>query len=339
MESALRIQTEGKTPKYLQVIDSVKDAIRQGELKKGDHIFSINNLSDEYLISRNTVQKAYTILRQQGVITSVKGKGFYINRIDITRPYRVLLIFNKISNYKKQIYNAFVSTMGEKATVDLKIHHFDTRLFEQIVSSSLSEYDYLVIMPHFYDDQCWLTKIIKSIPENQLVILDKDIQDLYSPYRAVYQDFKNDIISALETGLESLKKYKKIILVQPKKIPYPPEIVTGFRFFCMQYKFDHAVIHEVEKNTPVNEKEAFIVIEETDLVRLIQNCNAQKLQIGKQVGIISYNDTPMKEILQGGITVISTDHAIMGETAARLILENRNEKIKNPFRLILRKSL
>ena len=34
MESALRIQTDGKTPKYLQVIDSVKDAIRQGELKR-----------------------------------------------------------------------------------------------------------------------------------------------------------------------------------------------------------------------------------------------------------------------------------------------------------------
>ena len=339
MESALRIQTEGKTPKYLQVIDSVKDAIRQGELKKGDHIYSINNLSDEYLISRNTVQKAYTILRQEGVITSVKGKGFYINRIDITRPYRVLLIFNKISNYKKQIYNAFVSTMGDKATVDLKIHHFDTRLFEQIVISSLSEYDFFVIMPHFYDDPCGLARILKSIPGNQLVILDKDLQDFYSPYRAVYQDFKNDIISALESGLGSLKKYKKIILVQPKIIPYPPEIIAGFRFFCMQNKFEYAVIHEVEKNTRVHEKEAYIVIEETDLVRLIQNCNIQKLQIGKQVGIISYNDTPVKEILHGGITVISTDHAIMGETAAKLILENRKEKIKNPFRLILRKSL
>src|SRR5450631_1283127 len=206
MESSLRIQTEGKTPKYLQVIDSVKDAIRQGELKKGDHIFSINNLSDEYLISRNTVQKAYTILRQQGVITAVKGKGFYINRIDITRPYRVLLIFNKISNYKKQIYNAFVSTMGKKATVDLKIHHLDTRLFEQIVLSSLSEYDYLVIMPHFYENPYGLNEIINSIPENQLVVLDRDIQDHYSPYMAVFQDFKNDIITALESGLDSLRK-------------------------------------------------------------------------------------------------------------------------------------
>ena len=45
----------------------------------------------------------------------------------------------------------------------------------------------------------------------------------------------------------------------------------------------------------------------------------------------------LKEILSDGISVISTDHAKMGETAAMLILENKKEKIKNPFTLILRK--
>jgi hypothetical protein len=36
---------------------------------------------------------------------------------------------------------------------------------------------------------------------------------------------------------------------------------------------------------------------------------------------------------------MTTDHAKMGETAARLILDNSKEKIKNPFVLIRRKSL
>ena len=84
---------------------------------------------------------------------------------------------------------------------------------------------------------------------------------------------------------------------------------------------------------------AYIVIEETDLVNLIKNCKQNKFMVGKDVGIISCNETPLKEILLDGITVISTDHAKMGETAAKLILENKKEKIKNPFKLILRKSL
>ena len=85
--------------------------------------------------------------------------------------------------------------------------------------------------------------------------------------------------------------------------------------------------------------EAYIVIEETNLVNLIKSCRSGELKVGKDVDIISYNETPLKEILLDGISIISTDHAKMRETAARLILENRKEKIKNPFTLILRKSL
>jgi DNA-binding LacI/PurR family transcriptional regulator len=57
------------------------------------------------------------------------------------------------------------------------------------------------------------------------------------------------------------------------------------------------------------------------------------------VGIISYNETPLKEILLDGITVISTDHECMGRTAARLILDKKGASVKNPFVLIRRKSL
>ena len=122
-------------------------------------------------------------------------------------------------------------------------------------------------------------------------------------------------------------------------IPYPPEMVRGFRKFCMQNFFRNEVLGEVNENTPVSKGDVFIVIEETDLSNLIKNCRAKGLKIGKDVGIISYNETPLKEILLDGITVISTDHHKMGELAARMILENKREKVKNNFELIRRASL
>ena len=76
-----------------------------------------------------------------------------------------------------------------------------------------------------------------------------------------------------------------------------------------------------------------------DLVNLIKKSWSLHLKIGKDIGIISYNETPLKEILPDGITVISTDHEKMDQTAARLILRNSEEKIKNPFSLIIRNSL
>ncbi len=333
------IDEERKLPKYLQVIDCITNAIKQGKLRKGDKILSINELSNEYFLSRDTVQKAYDMLEQRGIIAPVKGKGFYISRTDIAKKYRILLLFNKISNYKKQIYNSFIETMGDNAVVDLKIHHSNAKVLEGLILDNLYDYNYFVIMPHFYENIAAAYQLISKIPEEKLIILDKDLSYVNKQYMAVFQDFKNDIIEALESGLKVLTRYKKLILVHPKMVSYPSEIITGFRSFCMNNNFPGQVIHEIKSDTQINEGDAYIVIEETDLVQLIKNCNAAKLKVRRDVGIISYNETPLKEILLDGITVISTDHAKMGETAARLILENRQEKIKNPCTLILRKSL
>ena len=323
----------------MQIVDSITDAIRRGNYKMGDRIYSINELSNEYFLARDTVQKAYNILHDRGVITSVKGKGYYVNNTNIDVAYKVLLLFSKISNYKKQIYNSFVQTLGKNAIVDIKIHHFSTALFSEHIINNINNYDYFVVMPHFYDDPARALEIMKSIPEEKLIILDKYIPLAGFNGAAVYQDFQNDIVEALENGLDLLSKYEKLFLVFPGGAKYSPEIMQGFRNFCLQNNFRNEVLDEINEHTTIEPKQAYIVIEESDLCNLIKKARAKNLAIGKDVGIISYNDSPLKEILLDGITVITTDHNKMGETAAQLILENRTEKIKNPFVLIRRGSL
>jgi len=63
------------------------------------------------------------------------------------------------------------------------------------------------------------------------------------------------------------------------------------------------------------------------------------LDIGKHVGIICYNDSPMFEVIENGITVISTDFAKMGELAAEFILTKKPVQATVPTSLIIRGSL
>jgi DNA-binding LacI/PurR family transcriptional regulator len=84
-------------------------------------------------------------------------------------------------------------------------------------------------------------------------------------------------------------------------------------------------------------KDAYIVIEENDLVNLVKQVREQNYELGKEIGIISYNDTPLKELL--GITVVSTDFRLMGETAAYMIKKNKKESVKNVFKFINRGSV
>ena len=89
----------------------------------------------------------------------------------------------------------------------------------------------------------------------------------------------------------------------------------------------------VEKNN------AYINLIENDLVILLKKLAKTDFKFGKEVGIISYNDTPIKEILRDGITVISTDFENLGKQAAKIILEREAVQAENPFYVIKRKSL
>jgi len=80
----------------------------------------------------------------------------------------------------------------------------------------------------------------------------------------------------------------------------------------------------------------FVVIEEADLADVIKFARNNHLSLGKKIGVISFNDTKLKEVLE--ITVITTDFNAMGTRAAQ-ILKNKEQVIeKNPFYLIDRGS-
>jgi DNA-binding LacI/PurR family transcriptional regulator len=179
---------------------------------------------------------------------------------------------------------------------------------------------------------------LRRIPEDKLLILDNYLPELKRDVASVYQDFKMDLYEALKEGHSVLKRYEKLILVYPRETiyPYPVEILNGFKKYCADFDFDFEVLDEIDQEMELRAKDAYIIIEETDLVSLVKQVRDKKFSMGKDIGIISYNDTPLKELL--GITVISTDFQVMGETAAYMILKKKKELVRNVFHFINRKS-
>ncbi|MBA4851855.1 GntR family transcriptional regulator [Emticicia sp. BO119] len=333
----LQLNPNDKTPKYKQIVRSIITDIERTVLNKNEQLPSISELSEEYYLARDTVEKAYRELKEQGFITAVQGKGFYINGKEHNKM-RILLIFNKLSSYKKLIYYAFLKVLGEKAAVDLQIHHYNARIFEEIIEKNLGKYNYYVIMPHFFPetDKHLALKTIEKIPTDELVLLDKDLPDYQKSILSVYQDFENDIFDALESAKDLLEKYQRMVLIFPSDGNYPKEIVKGFRFFCINSNKEYA-IKENAFDEILQPKTAYVVVEETDLAELIKKTRQTNYLIGQDIGIVSFNETTLKELLE--ITVITTDFETMGRTAAALLLDKKQIKVKNPFYIIRRKSL
>ena len=71
-------------------------------------------------------------------------------------------------------------------------------------------------------------------------------------------------------------------------------------------------------------------------MEVIKRCRIEHLAIGKDIGLIAYNDTPMYEIIENGITVISTDFSKLGKKAAEFV--KTREKIQEviPAKMIVR---
>lgn len=332
------IKGSSKVPKYQQVADFILSTIGVGTVKVGDKIPSINETSEEFLLSRDTVEKAYKNLRKRGVITAVRGKGFYVSSTSKSVGHRILLVFNKLSDHKKAIYNSFIRKLGDTSVVDLQIHNSNSAMLEKIIMDNLGKYDYYVIMPHLKSDEACAREAINKIPKEKLLLLNKDMDGIDGNYGCVYEDFANDIVQALTTGLKRIIKYNRLILVFPTESYYCTGIQEGFVNFCRRNDFKYEIISKA-CTYEVRARELYIVIEESDLVEIVKKATAKNLKLGKTIGVITYNDSPFKEILAGGISVLSTDFERMGAEVADMIQTCSRRKVKNPFSLILRSSL
>ncbi|GAB3661587.1 GntR family transcriptional regulator [Echinicola sediminis] len=342
----LQIDSESRIPKYQQIVDSIIKNIENDYLKVGEKLPSINEISEEYYLSRDTVVRAYNLLREKKIITSVVSKGFYVNKSINSSTSKTLFILNKLSNYKLEIYNTFVNSMGSGSQVDLQVYHCDPKLLINILEENMNAYDYFVVMPHFKNEQSKhsnydenVLSCLKRIPKDKLVIMDNYLPSLGDEVACIYQDFKSDIYNALNEAKSQLEKYDKLILVFPNNpiYPYPKEIKQGFLNFCNNQKFDAEVLDKIYPDMELQQKDAYIVIDENDLVSLVKQTRDMRYEIGKDIGVVSYNDTPLKELFD--ITVISTDFELMGESAAYMIKKHKQEVVPNIFSFIDRGSL
>ena len=334
----IQIDEYSSTPKYKQLTNAILNGIDMGKLKKGSLLPSINELSFSLEMSRDTAEKGYRNLRKLGVVDSVPGKGYFIINTDFSRKLKVCLLFNKLSTHKKIIYDSFTKAIGEQAAIDFYIYNNDYVFFKKMIMSKKDDYTHFVIIPHFLEGGENAHEVINTIPKEKLIILDKLLPGITGDYAAAYENFAQDIYAALEQALDRLSNYTTLKIIFPKSSYFPQEILSGFYRFCQQYAFNQQIVNDIAKDV-IAEGEVYITLLEDDLVVLIERILPLKLVIGKQVGIISYNETPLKKLILNGITTVSTDFSQMGAIAAGLILQNSTGQVEVPFYLTLRDSL
>ena len=331
--SIILLKKKSGTPKYKQIVGAIEVAIVKGLLKKGDKLPSLNAIKDAHSLSRDTVLNAFNELKNRGVIHSIVGKGYYVSNENVTIKQKIFLLFDELNSFKEDLYNSFLKKLGDNIQVDIFFHHFNDAIFNKLINDNIGDYNYYVVMPaNFQNTQ----EIIQNLPKEKVYILDQIHPDLEA-YPAIFQNFEKDVFEGLSLGLSSIRNYQKLVLLFSEEVQ-PKGILIGFEAFCAQHTIEYEIISTIE-NRVLEHGEIYVVLEDRNLIRIIKKISETQLVLAQDIGIISYNDTILKEVVANGITTISTDFNFMGERLAEMILNNEQVKVENPSSLILRKSI
>lgn len=121
------ISYQSKDPIYTQIVSQIKKLVLDGRLKPGDSIPAMRTLAKDLNVSVITVQKAYEILRDEGFLNTVVGKGTFVEKPQI-HDLKINQKENLITKIDETIKFAYINGFNSDEFLDLvnsQVKRFD----------------------------------------------------------------------------------------------------------------------------------------------------------------------------------------------------------------------
>lgn len=138
------LDTDSKTPLYLQIYNQFKDQISSGEIQEGITLPSIRSLAKTIQVSRNTIENAYHQLSSEGYISSKICSGYIVQKVE-SKLYSEITAVSNITEKKslKQFHDQGVSN---KVKYDfqygrLNPSEFPLRIWRKMLNQALLSSD------------------------------------------------------------------------------------------------------------------------------------------------------------------------------------------------------
>jgi len=324
------IDKNSNTLKFQQLVNAILDSISRDELQEGEMLPSVNHIMKECQLSRDTVFKAYAELKKRGAVESVPNRGYFVTE----KITKVFLFLDTFKAYKEVLYGSFLKHLPKNISVDLHFHHYNIDVFEKIISESQGKYSKYIIMNFEHKK---VPKVINQIAKEQLLIIDWNIHAA-KEHSAVYQNFGKAVLDCFRRNQQKIEKYKEFTFFYPTFTYHPKISIEYFEKFCIQVGIKHSVLYDL-KEFKIKKGGLYFLVSDRTLANFLDQCSEKGFEPGRDVGVISYNETPMKKYVKNGISVISTDFELMGQKAAEFVTSGNSVQYEVPTTLKIRPSI
>ena len=329
----IHINVKSAVPKYRQVVDSITSAIEKRELCVGDKLPSISQLCIENTLKRDTVMYALNELKSRGIVSSQQGKGFYVCSSDIKISERYFLLFDELNAYSSGIFNTLVSLIPGNASADIFFHHHDPTRIKEFLSIRNGSYTSYILASAGLEDY---RDFLQKLPGQNTCLIGNNSSGPVSNH-CVFHDYSKDMYESLRSMRRQLKKYCRLVYMCINSDNYPGR-TDGFIRFCTEEKFEYHICKDPESLRPAL-YEAYFVPDDAVLIKLIQQIRNSDFIAGENVGIVSFDDSPMKEITEGGLTTLAPDFTDLCKRIIEITQGQKRGQFRTRSKIILRNSL
>ena len=299
--------------KHDRLVQGIINAIEEKVLVTDEMLPSINTMIRELCFSRDTVVKGYQELINRGLVGSTRGRGYYITNGNTEQTLQVALLMYNMDTFEEQFYRNFRSELGPNVHLNVYFHHGNIEIFETILTQIKGKYGMFVVAPIPHPR----TKaLLEAIPRHRFLMVDR-FEPISGEFNHITQEFEEASYKTFMALKQVIKQFDEMIFYHSADSLDPKEIVAAFRRFLKVAKVKGRILPEFKPGT-LEKGKVYFTLDNFALFAMLKECKAKKLKPGKDLGFLSHNDEPAKELI--GITTYSADFSMMGRKAGQFVM-------------------
>ncbi|MCO4293980.1 GntR family transcriptional regulator [Solitalea sp. MAHUQ-68] len=321
--------------KHERLVQGFIDAIDEKLLRQGDLLPSVNSMIKETGFARETIVKGYKELIERGIVESKNRMGYFVASENTNQKLTIALILYAFDSVQETFYNAFRAALDPSVHIDIFFHNHNIDIFETIVNKVAGRYATYIIAPMPHPR---IAEILQAIPLNKFLMIDR-YEQIAGDFSYVVQEFEQSTYQVLMELHNTIKQFDELVFFsRPPDSDSPQEILASFKKFVADQNIKHDIKTKYIAGS-IEKGKVYFSTNDTQTWMMLKDCKEQNLILGKDVGILSQDDDPIKEIICDGITTYSTDFVQMAKKAAHFVLTKEKVREVIPTALIRRKSL
>ncbi len=341
------ISRNSQVPLYVQLADTLREQIRNGEIKVGDKLQSETEMIRNYRLGRLTIREALGILVNEGLIEKRHGKGTFCKTNIVEKKHRVDIFLNLAEVDFIPYYLRSICAVLDSENVNIVMG--DTRNDADVICNLLENAlldgtDGIIFQPSNTDENApeklqsvlksledvsvpyvMIDTFYKNVPESYVVMDEHQAGKIAADYfvRLGHTELCAVGCSGRVDSSERIEGFVSGLKIKPQIIEYSKNLKAALE----------AVISENSNITGI------FCFNDGVAKRCYDILSSMNISIPEQMSVISVDDTIIASTLSPTLTSVIHPKEHLGKEAAKAILSIISGESVWPYKKVFQPSM